>query len=143
MRDESVSSALMIEIKSRALFTVRISIHDWSLRRQYLVVLLRVAHYRVVTKVERERTPTSIVYYLDRQYFIQYIEAMDVYILNKNAENLSQAQGIFGCNSQKLTDVMSISANQIEDFVRCTQSPQNQYIGDIMQTNPCFYFAFH
>ena len=141
MRDESVSSALMIEIKSRALFTVRISIHDWSLRRQYIVVLLRVALFRVVTKVERERTPTSIVYYLDR-YFIQYIEAMDVYILNKNAENLSQAQGIFGCNSQKLTDVMSISANQIERF-RQMYSISTESIGDIMQTNLCFYFAFH
>ena len=70
MRDESVSSALMIEIKSRALFTVRISIHDWSLRRQYLVVLLRVALFRVVTKVERERTPTSIVYYLEKVFYL-------------------------------------------------------------------------
>ena len=112
MRDESVSSALMIEIKSRALFTVRISIHDWSLRRQYIVVLLRVALYRVATKVERERNPTSIVCYLDR-YFIQYIEAMDVYFLNKNAENLS---GDIWLHSQMLTDEMSISANQIERF---------------------------
>ena len=139
MRDESVSSALMIEIKSRALFTVRISIHDWSLRRQYIVELLRVALYRVATKVERERNPTSIVCYLDR-YFIQYIESMDVYFLNKNAENLSQ--GIFGCNSQKLTDVMSISANQIERFCQM-YSISTESIGDIMQTNLCFYFAFH
>ena len=84
MRDESVSSALMIEIKSRALFTVRISIHDWSLRRQYLVVLLRVALYRVVTKVERERNPTSKVYYwMLYRHLIQYIEAIEVYFLTK------------------------------------------------------------